>query len=400
MEVGNVLLNLKGKMMSTNDVKTWLRAVLEGRVKPGDGAWRRIWREEEFGEVRRVLREVGMLEAGDVTFDRERMWRAIEAYRGEGRNRRRLGRRWGWAAAVAVLVVGGWMLAWQWGDEGKVVEVASNGVIEAGRPRAVLVLPEGERIDLGSMTADTLIEREGMRIQLDSARGLTYRSARNEERGEVRWNKVVVPRKGEYRVVLADGSVVYLNSDSELRFPTSFEGKERRVWLRGEGYFEVERDEERPFVVATGEVAVRVLGTRFNVNAYEGEAAVRTTLVEGRVRVDGRRGGDGMVLVPGEQATWKGGQLEKRRVNVEAVVAWMEGRFYFEEGATLEEIAAQLERWYDVDFFFASEEVKQLVFAGVIKKEYSANEIFEIIEKTTRVSFAVNGRTVVVRRRE
>ena len=394
------MLNLKRKTMSTNDVKMWLRAVLEGRVKPGDEMWRRIWREGEFGEVRRVLREVGMQKAGDVAFDRERMWRAIEAYRGEGRNRRHVGRRWGWVAAVVALAVGGGMLAWQLGSEREEVMLTSSGVIEAGRSRAVLILPEGERIDLSDVVADTLIERNGMEIRLDSARGLTYRVARGDEERDVEWNRVVVPRKGEYRVVLADGSVVYLNSDSELRFPTSFEGGERRVWLRGEGYFEVERDAARPFVVTTEAIAVRVLGTRFNVNAYEGEPGVRTTLVEGRVRVDGRRGGDGMVLVPGEQATWKEGQLSKRRVNVEAVVAWIEGRFYFEEGATLEEIAAQLERWYDVDFFFASEDVKHLVFAGVIKKEYSANEIFEIIEKTTRVTFAVNGRTVVVSRRE
>ena len=384
--------------MSTNDVKTWLRAVLEGRVKPGDEAWRRIWREEEFGEVRRVLREVGMLEAGGVAFDRERMWRAIEAYRGEGRNRRRVGRRWGWAAAVAALAVGGW--AWWTSGEREARPVASGGVIEAGSPRAMLIMARGERVDLERLEADTLLERAGVEVRLDSAGGVEYAPTGEAGTREVEWNTVVVPRKGEYRVVLADGSVVYLNSESELRFPTVFGEGARRVALRGEGYLEVAADSARPFVVEAGGVEVRVLGTRFNVCAYEGEAAVRTTLVEGRVEVRGEKGRAGMVLEPGEQATWEGGRLSRRRVNVEAVVAWREGRFYFEEGATLEEIAARLERWYDVDFFFTSEEVKQLRFAGVIRKEYTANEIFRTIEKTTGVAFAVNGRTVVVSRRE
>ena len=150
--------------MSTNDEKEWLRAVLEGRVKPGDEAWERMWREPEFARVRGVLREVGMMECGDVVFDRDKMWRAIEAYRGEGRNVRKRVTAWRWAAAaVLVLLAGGaaWMLSER---EPARRPVAQAVEIEAGGPRAVLIMAEGERIDL-TQPVDTVLERDGVEVQ-------------------------------------------------------------------------------------------------------------------------------------------------------------------------------------------------------------------------------------------
>lgn len=366
-------------------------------MKPGDEAWERIWREAEFARIRGVLREVGMMRREDTTFDKEKMWRAIEAYRGEGRNARKRVTTWRWAAAVALpLLAGG--IAWMFSTREPERKVVAQTVeIEAGSPRAVLIMAEGERIDL-TQPADTVLERDGVEIFLDSAKGVTYQSVKNETENTA-YNTIVVPQKGEYRVTLADGSTVHLNSESELRFPTAFAEKERRVYLKGEGYFEVERDTTRPFIVSAGETEVRVLGTRFNVNAYETADVTRTTLVEGKVSVSDSISGKAVVLSPGWQAEWRGGNLSTQKVNVDAVIAWIDGKFYFEEGATLEEITEQLRRWYDIDFFFTSERVKHFMFAGVIKKDYTANEIFSIIEKTTRVRFSVNGRTVVVSER-
>lgn len=380
--------------MSINDEKEWLRAVLEGRVRPGDEAWGRMWREPEFARVRGVLREVGAMETGDVAFDKEKMWRAIEAYRGEGRNVRRRMPVWRWAAAVVLpLLVGG--LALWLTREPERRPVAQTAVIEGGSPRAVLIMAQGERIDL-EQPADTVLECEGVAIRLDSACGVVVRPT--EPAARVEYNTIVVPRKGEYRIVLADSTVVHLNSESELRFPTAFVGGERRVYLKGEGYFDVAENAACPFVVTAGGMDVRVLGTRFDVNAYD-TTAVRTTLAEGAVRVSDRATGQAAALLPGQQAEWRDGSLVTREVNVEAVLAWLDGKFYFEDGATLEAIADQLRRWYDIDFFFTSERVKQFMFAGVIKKDYTANEIFSIIEKTTNVRFSVNGRTVVVSER-
>ena len=143
------------------------------------------------------------------------------------------------------------------------------------------------------------------------------------------------------------------------------------------------------------EVDVRVLGTSFNVNTYVSERAIRTTLVSGKVRVGDRLTGKGEVILPGQQVVWKDGVFATKEVDTSIYTAWIDGKFYF-EGATLEEITAQLERWYDIDFFFTSDNVKHFAFAGVINKEYSANKIFSIIEKTTQVHFSVNGRVVTV----
>ena len=380
--------------MSTKDEEKWLRMVLEGRVKPEDAEWRKIWRERDFAEVRRVLLEVGMMGREEVEFDKEKMWRVLESYRRKGGERRRIAGAWRWVAVFLLpLLLGGtiWIVL---GDKQE-RPVVAEAVLEAGRSQAVLILAKGERIDLTSGRTDSLPGQVGVHVLRDSARSVVY-ERREEQAGNPEYNTLVVPRQGEFQVVLADGSKVYLNSESEIRYPTFFAGGERRVYLKGEAFFEVTSDTSRPFIVNVGEMDVRVLGTRFNVNAYVPERAIRTTLVSGKVRVSDREDKAAVVLEPGQQAVWKKNGLTMREVDALAVSAWVDGKFYFEEGATLEEISEQLRRWYDIDFFFASERVKHFVFAGVIKKEYTANEIFSIIEKTTGVKFTVNGRVVTV----
>ena len=380
--------------MSTKDEEKWLRMVLEGRVKPEDAEWRKIWRERDFAEVRRVLLEVGMMGREEVEFDKEKMWRVLESYRRKGGERRRIAGAWRWVAVFLLpLLLGGtiWIVL---GDKQE-RPVVAEAVLEAGRSQAVLILAKGERIDLTSGRTDSLPGQVGVHVLRDSARSVVY-ERREEQAGNPEYNTLVVPRQGEVQVVLADGSKVYLNSESEIRYPTFFAGGERRVYLKGEAFFEVTSDTSRPFIVNVGEMDVRVLGTRFNVNAYVPERAIRTTLVSGKVRVSDREDKAAVVLEPGQQAVWKKNGLTMREVDALAVSAWVDGKFYFEEGMTLEEITEQLQRWYDIDFFFASERVKHFVFAGMIKKEYAANEIFSIIEKAARVKFTVNGRTVAV----
>ena len=380
--------------MSTKDEKDWLRAILEGKVKPGDAEWKRIWQEEDFTGVRRVLREVGMRKKDELVADRQKMWQAIEQYRGEGKNRRRVS-IWRWVAAVMLplLLCGTLWLSLREKKEVLVAKVTPE--IEAGTAHAVLLMGQGERIDLSMTSGDTILNKGDVRIRFDSSKSVTYEQVVGTP-AKVEYNTIIVPRKGEYQLILADGSKVYLNSESRLRFPTHFEGKERRVYLEGEGYFKVAKDAAKPFIVETKEVNVRVLGTSFNVNAYASEMAVRTTLVSGKVQVSNRTGEEVTVLNPGQQAVWQGGCFSTQEVDALAFTAWIDGKFYFEEGATLKKITEQLQRWYDLDFIFFSERVKQFVFAGMIKKEYTADEIFSMIEKTTRVKFNVHGRTIVV----
>lgn len=379
--------------MSTNDEKTWLRAILEGKVKPGDEAWDRIWRERDFWRVRRTLKEVGMMERGNLEFDREKMWRAIEAYRGEGRNARGRHQRWYWAAAVILplLVVGGTLyFSWQ---KPKQQVVAQAEVIESGSSRATLVMAGGERVDLASLT-DTLLRQGEVEIRLDSSRGVTYQAG-DAKVNKVEYNKIIVPRKGEYQLILADGSKVYLNSESELRFPTAFPGKERRVYLKGEGYFEVAANAEKPFIVTVGETDVRVLGTKFNIKNYQDEQSIVATLVEGTICLSI----SSLPMRPGQQSIFNKSTHENiiREVDTKLYTAWKDGRFIF-KSAPLESILKQLSRWYDIYFEYEDENLKNLPFSGNVRKYEDGNIILELLKSTGRINFIQNGKIIYVKK--
>lgn len=382
--------------MHTGEEKEWLRAILEQRVKPGDAEWESVWREERFRGVREALRELGVVEEA-WQVDARKMWAVIDRRCREDVRRRR-SMWWRGVAAVLLpaLVAGSVWLLWRQ----KVVPVpeAEELVIASGMPQAVLLLGDGRRVDLAAVGGDTVLRHDEVNIRVDSSRMVKYDAGKTVSSEPV-YNTIIVPRRGEYQLVLADGSRVYLNSESELRFPVNFPGGERRVWLKGEGYFEVAKDSLHPFVVMAGDAAVRVLGTAFNVSAYDASRLIQTTLVSGKVEVFDRMNRGRALLFPNRQANWYPDRpIEVREVDVANYVSWIKGKYYF-DGSTLEEISEQLRRWYDLEFFFASEELKHSAFAGVIDREYTANEIFSIIEKTTRVKFELKGRTVLVKKR-
>ncbi|MDE7373910.1 MAG: DUF4974 domain-containing protein, partial [Odoribacter sp.] len=205
--------------------------------------------------------------------------------------------------------------------------------------------------------------------------------------------RLVIPRGSEYRLVLADGSTVWLNSASELEFPEVFGAGERVVRLRGEAYFEVARDEAHPFRVETERLTVKVLGTTFNVAAYEDEAVATATLVQGAVAVS-VEGAEVVRLHPGEQARVSGTAVAVCEVDTEEAVAWTKGRFVFDE-VRLEELMRQLERWYDVHYRFEAEEVKEIRFSGAVYRSQPLNNLFRRIEATAPVRFE-EGETVII----
>lgn len=276
-----------------------------------------------------------------------------------------------------------------------VVSLAAKKTLEPGRPQAVLKMVDGERIELGSIGQDTLLTRPGFAVRLDASRSVFY-SEKAEVGATTDYNTLRVPRGGEYRLELADGSVVWLNSDSELKFPPAFNEKQRKVFLKGEAFFDVARNPSVPFVVEIGGMEVKVLGTRFNVNAYREDGVFQTTLVEGKVEVRDLQNDRQVVLLPDQQACLKDGQLFVHPVDASVYMAWIEGKFYFESESLLE-IVAQLERWYDVEFFFTREELKHYEFTGVIRRDYAADRILDIIAKTTNVKFDIQGRMITVR---
>ncbi len=211
-------------------------------------------------------------------------------------------------------------------------------------------------------------------------------------------NILRVPKGGEFKLQLADGTRVYLNSATKLKYPVAFEGEERRVYLEGEAYFEVAKDAERPFFVVTDEMTARVYGTEFNVNTSS-EDGVRTVLVEGKVGVTVRGSEREYVLKPSEMAFYDrgSGKVDVREVDTDLYTLWRKGMFVFER-ESLESIMETLSAWYDVEVFFQSESAKRLHFSGHMKRYEQIDEILHAITDATGVVFTINGKTVCVSR--
>ena len=225
--------------------------------------------------------------------------------------------------------------------------------------------------------------------------GNTYLS--NSKEKEVVYNEIHVQKGGHANtLVLSDGTKVILNAATTFKYPTSFGEKNRMVYLEGEAYFEVAKCVDRPFIVNANGMRIRVLGTSFNVRAYEGEER-QTTLVEGCVEV--AYGEQRVKINPGQQVALNNGHLEVRQVDIHIYSGWKSGRFVFEDHP-LAEVLRELERWYDVQIVVEDERVEQLKFTSDFPRYEDIDKVLDIIELATCVKFEVRGRTITVRMAE
>ncbi|MBS1566212.1 MAG: FecR domain-containing protein [Bacteroidetes bacterium] len=269
-----------------------------------------------------------------------------------------------------------------------------------GSDKATLTLADGSTITLDSAASGKLAQQGNTSIIRSGSGQLSYSSVTGKPAGLL-YNSLTTPRGGQYRLVLPDGSKVWLNAASSLRFPTSFGGGERRVELSGEAYFEVAPLARKngsgkvPFIVhsQSGD-EVEVLGTHFNVNGYNDEEAVKTTLLEGSVRLHSRDGHKAM-LVPGQQGAIAAGNDIKvaDAVNTEEVVAWTNNRFSF-NSADIKTIMRQLARWYDVDVVY--NKPVQGRFNAEMPRNTNASDVLRALELTGKVKFAIDGRKIIV----
>lgn len=348
--------------------------------------------EEVYAEIKKIRDRTKLLHR-DFAPDTEHVLKRIKRERV-----RQIGFRYWWKyAALFILPLSVALVLWQgMKNEAEEEHRQFSAVSRPGGERAILKLYDGKTVMLDSTMKSSLIAHEAnVRIEMDSNHLLRYSSHDSIGMANVnKNNELIIPKGGEYQVVLADGTKVWLNSASRLIYPQSFMGKERRVVLSGEAFFDVTHDAERPFVVETSRMNVKVLGTRFNVNDYDDNEEVSTTLVNGSVEIIS---GDQQAfrLVPGEQAYGKENELEKREVNVRLYTSWIDGKFLF-NNTELEEIAKQISRWYDVEIFFSSESVKKVRFTGAIVKFKPLEDLVRMIESTSQVRFSVKGRTIVI----
>ena len=308
---------------------------------------------------------------------------------------RSIGNWWKYAAVLLfpILVVGSWKLM----HETEQVSIVASSVapIQPGCSQAVLVLDDGRKVFLKEEEEGVISEDKEITVTGEKDR-LVYTSSEGKNVDEIRFNELEVPRGGEYKVRLADGTLVYLNSATRMKYPVKFDEKERKVDLSGEAYFEVAKDPERPFFVEMEGVEVRVYGTSFNVNTHQ-EGNIQTVLVKGSIGVKVLSSGMESMIRPGQMAEFKQGntKVDVKDVNVAVYTDWKDGIFRF-ENQRLEDILTVLSNWYDVDVFYQTASVKELHFSGYMERYKDVSVILEAITLSTGVTFSIQGKTIVV----
>ena len=308
---------------------------------------------------------------------------------------RSIGNWWKYAAVLLfpILVVGSWKLM----HETEQVSIVASSVapIQPGCSQAVLVLDDGRKVFLKEEEEGVISEDKEITVTGEKDR-LVYTSSEGKNVDEIRFNELEVPRGGEYKVRLADGTLVYLNSATRMKYPVKFDEKERKVYLSGEAYFEVAKDPERPFFVEMEGVEGRVYGTSFNVNTHQ-EGNIQTVLVKGSIGVKVLSSGMESMIRPGQMAEFKQGntKVDVKDVNVAVYTDWKDGIFRF-ENQRLEDILAVLSNWYDMNVFYQTVSVKELHFSGYMERYKDVSVILEAITLSTGVTFSIQGKTIVV----
>ncbi|MBB6111960.1 FecR family protein [Mucilaginibacter lappiensis] len=307
-----------------------------------------------------------------------------------------------YAAAIIILITIGVTLTRYRNTSGEQkMAVKPQKDLLPGSNKAILTLADGSKILLDDAKRGKIASQQNIVITKDESGELVYQvaeTAKSEELPPVEkivMNMLATPRGGQYQIVLPDGTRVWLNSASSLRYPTTFAGNERRVELNGEAYFEVSKDPNKPFYVKTTTQTVAVLGTHFNINSYPDEVATKTTLLEGSIRVTSNTNGATVKLKPGEQAVNTVNAIDvKENADIDEAVAWKNGKFLF-RNTDLHTIMRQLSRWYDVDVEYQGN-VVQKHYRGRISRNVPVSEIFQIL-KTSGINFTIDGRKIIVR---
>ncbi|MBB2148488.1 FecR family protein [Pedobacter gandavensis] len=268
------------------------------------------------------------------------------------------------------------------------------GDINPGGNKATLTLANGQKIQLSDAKSGIVVDESK----------LTYNDGTIINNEQAKSFTISTPRGGTYQVRLPDGSTAWLNSASSLTYspPIKEEGGTRRVKLKGEAYFEVAKDKEHPFVVSTGSESVTVLGTHFNINSYTDEHLVKTTLLEGSVRVDllSAAGipiaGKNKILKPGMQAITSANRIETKEIDPSLAVAWKNGEFVF-KNESLEDIMKNVSRWYDVEVVYEDPKAKEKLFGGSISKFEAISKVLSMLELTGDVKFKMADKKIIVK---
>ena len=326
------------------------------------------------------------------TFHAEDGWEGVQRKIQRHRFRHRILNICKYAAIFIFPVAIATVAIYKSGNEPQPLSQVEEQIVPGGK-KAVLILDNGEAIDLKSTSGVELKEKDGTVIQVDST-VLNYQQAPARTSEKLAYNKVNVPRGGEYQLMLSDGSKVQLNSMSSIRFPVQFAQDCRLVELEGEAYFEVSKTGQ-PFIVQTKGMKIEVLGTTFNISAYANEE-YQTTLVSGSVKVQTENGSN-RILKPSEQACFTPGsnQINVRNVDTAFYTSWIHGKINFKD-QRLDDIMKTLARWYDMDVVYENEATKELRFGCYVNRYNEITPLVKLLEQTGRVTVTVEGKTIKI----
>ena len=311
---------------------------------------------------------------------------------------------WTYAVAASVLLavsIAVYYFSYQPSNSSKApVIAATEQDIGPGGSKATLRLSDGAVVDLESTAAGPIKNETGITIHKSADGELSY-TALTQTATSVKYNTLTTPNGGMFKIILSDGTTVWLNAASSLKYPVAFTGKQRVVELTGEGYFEVassvslKTNEKRPFIVKTGNTAIEVLGTHFNINAYENEGSIKTTLLEGSVRMYGDEENQAKVLKPGQQGilTPDGTFTVSDNTNTDQVIAWKEGLFKFKD-TDIKMIMRQVERWYNVPVVYDGKVNGH--FNATISRNVPVSKLLHYLQLTGHVQFKVGENKIIV----
>jgi len=276
-------------------------------------------------------------------------------------------------------------------------KVIAKNDVAPGSNKAILTLADGRKINVDDASNGTIARQSGVQIRKTNNGQLVYSiNPVGSALEPIQYNTISVPNKGQYQVVLPDGTKVWLNSASSLRYPTRFEGNERLVSLTGEGYFEVAHNKNMPFTVNCQNQSVRVLGTHFNIHSYPDEAVV-TTLLEGSVKVStsGDKNAKEYILKPGQQAVHLNGHISIQAGDVAESIAWKDGQFLF-HNTDLVTIMRQVQRWYDVQVDFNT--LPDERFNGAMSRNVKLSQLLQMLELTSNLKFKIEERRIMLQK--
>ena len=379
-----------------HETEDWLIAFLSGELDEREEENVRVWLEaspenrnayeslmKDYLRIRWVQENVQIREeqAKKIIFSSLKKKRNLTPY-------------YGVAASIAVLLIVT-LFFFIREDKQIVSEKLVTSEIKPIQSKAILVLSTGEQIQLTKST-QKIQEQDGSVLKIDSVMGVQYDSLSTKRAEKPIYNKIVVPRGGEYFVTLSEGTKVWLDADSELEYPVFFSGDFREVKLKGNAYFCVTKKNDKPFVVRAGEFSLKVYGTEFNVNAYDLQN-IETVLVNGSIGFKANVSTPERMMAPNELAVSdsRTGQSEIHQVDIYPYIAWKNQNIVF-VNERLESIMEKMARWYDVTVFFQDESLKDLRFDCNMRRYADIRDLFFFLEKTSNARFALNGRTVVI----